>query len=144
MLVLAAPVLIQWFENRCVAAIEAYLPEDSATISMATDFIQVSPVPLGYRVEVLAQLVEIDGDTLSFHVEAFDSHGIVATATHHRVTVARARFMANLERKMATPEAPLMELGRDFGAPRVQLSLKAIERRIMRELVIGWAPQFAA
>ncbi|HEX8967850.1 MAG TPA: thioesterase family protein [Chloroflexota bacterium] len=104
--VFATPSLIALMENAARQAVEAALPVGQTTVGIRVDVRHLAPSPLGARVRARAELLEIDGRRLVFHVEAFDSHEKVGEGTHERAIVDPARLLARASAKMSAPPNP--------------------------------------
>jgi predicted thioesterase len=53
------------------------------------------------RVDATAELIKIDGRTLTFRVEARDEREVIGDGTHERVVVNVERFDERVQRKLA-------------------------------------------
>ena len=91
--VLATPRLVAWMEAAAVAAIASALPEGSTTVGTRIEVRHTAPTPVGGTVAVTATLVEAAGARLTFRLEASTAGEAVATGSHDRVVVDRARFV---------------------------------------------------
>jgi predicted thioesterase len=75
--VLATPQMVLLMERAGVAAVDHLLPEGYLTVGAHLDVRHLEPTPLGYEVEAVAEVVEVDGRRLTFRVqvreESFDA-----------------------------------------------------------------------
>jgi fluoroacetyl-CoA thioesterase len=99
--VFASPMMIAAMEAAAVACIERYLPAGHASLGTHLDVEHSAPSPVGARVVATAEIVAIDGRTVTFRVEAHDEHEIIGSGTHTRVIVDADRFGAKVARKRA-------------------------------------------
>ena len=97
--VLSTPSLIALMENAARSAVEPLLPPDQTTVGVRVDVRHLAPSPPGEQVRARAELVEVDGRRLVFHVEAFDSHEKIGEGTHERMVVDPARLLARAQAK---------------------------------------------
>jgi fluoroacetyl-CoA thioesterase len=98
--VLATPVMINLMEAAALDAVEALLPEGHQSLGIRLDVSHHAATPVGMRVEATARLVEIDGRTLRFAVEASDERETIGGGTHERVVVNVARFDQRVQKKL--------------------------------------------
>jgi len=91
--VLATPILVALCEAAAVDAVSEAVPADQTTVGIRVEIDHLAPTAIGSTVLARAELVEVDGRTLRFSVEASDASGVVARGTHVRVIVDRARFL---------------------------------------------------
>ena len=103
--VLATPVMINLIEAAALAACEDLLPEKVQSLGIHLDIRHFAATPVGMRVEATAELVAIDGRTLSFRVEARDEREVIGDGTHERVVVNVARFDERVQKKLRAPSA---------------------------------------
>lgn len=94
--VLATPAMVALMENAAMLCVAGQLPEGSTTVGSRMDTTHVKPSPLGATVEATAELTEIDGRKLTFHVSAREGDKLIGEGTHVRYIVDRARFLAKL------------------------------------------------
>ncbi|MGI9144956.1 MAG: thioesterase family protein [Chloroflexota bacterium] len=92
--VFSSPALIALMENAARAAVEALLPAQQTTVGVRVDVRHLAPSPAGEHVRARAELTEVDGRRLVFHVEAFDTHEKIGEGTHERMVVDPARLLA--------------------------------------------------
>ncbi|MFC4588136.1 thioesterase family protein [Sphaerisporangium corydalis] len=96
--VLGTPRLLAIAEAATVQAVRDHLAPGQTSVGTKVTLEHRAASPVGSHVEVVAELVEVDGRRLVFEVIARDRHRIVATATIERVVVDRERFLAGLAR----------------------------------------------
>lgn len=86
--VLSSPAMIQMMEQTCVHASEKHLPPGFTTVGYHVDVRHLASTPLGKRVTARAQLVQVDGNKLTFQVEAFDEdHRKIGEGFHRRAII---------------------------------------------------------
>lgn len=94
--VFATPAMVALMENAAMRCVASHLPEGSTTVGSHMDIIHVKPSALGASVEATAELTEVDGRKLTFHVLACEGDKLIGEGTHVRYVVDRERFLAKL------------------------------------------------
>jgi fluoroacetyl-CoA thioesterase len=98
--VLATPVMINVIEAAALAAIEHLLPAGHQSLGIHLDVSHVAATPVGLRVSATAEVVGIEGRTVTFRVEARDEVETIGGGTHQRVVVSVERFDERVQRKL--------------------------------------------
>ena len=98
--VLATPVMINVIEAAALASIEHLLPEGHQSLGIHLDISHVAATPIGLRVTATAEVLRVEGRTVTFNVEASDDYERIGGGTHQRVVVSVARFDERVQRKM--------------------------------------------
>jgi fluoroacetyl-CoA thioesterase len=96
--VLATPVLVWWAELVAMRAMAAQLPPGWMSVGSAHEVEHAGPSLVGAEVEVVAELVAVEGRRYRFRVTATDDGRVVFRGHHVRGAVERARFVARLNR----------------------------------------------
>lgn len=97
--VLATPVLINLFEAAALECAEGFLDPGFQTLGTHLDIRHIAATPVGMRARAEAELVSVDGRTLSFELRAYDDDELIGDGRHQRVVVNVARFEARVARK---------------------------------------------
>src|SRR5580658_5689651 len=98
--VLATPVMINVIEAAALAAIEHLLPQGHQSLGIHLDVSHTAATPVGVRVAATAEVVSLEGRTVTFRVEARDEFEPIGGGTHQRVVVSVARFDERVQRKV--------------------------------------------
>jgi len=98
--VLATPVMINVIEAAALAAIEHLLPAGHQSLGIRLDISHTAATPVGLRVTATAEVVRLEGRTVSFRVEAHDEIEPIGGGSHERVVVSVARFDERVQRKL--------------------------------------------
>jgi fluoroacetyl-CoA thioesterase len=98
--VLATPVMINVIEAAALAAVEHLLPAGHQSLGIHLDVRHFAATPIGMRVYATAELIAIDGRTLTFRVAARDDKEPIGDGSHQRVIVNVARFDARVQKKV--------------------------------------------
>jgi predicted thioesterase len=97
--VLGTPVMINIIEAAALAAVESLLPAGHQSLGIHLDVRHIAATPIGMRVRATAELVGVDGRTLTFRVEARDDKETIGDGSHQRVVVNVARFDDRVKKK---------------------------------------------
>jgi fluoroacetyl-CoA thioesterase len=103
--VLATPIMVGLMEHAAIMAADHALPAGSQTVGTSMSFKHTAATPLGATVRARAELTEVDGRRLVFHIEAFDPWEQIGTAEHERFVIQRDRFLARVAEKVGRPPA---------------------------------------
>jgi fluoroacetyl-CoA thioesterase len=98
--VLATPVMINLFEAAALAAIEHLLPPGHQSLGIHLDVSHTAATPIGLRVTASAEVVRVEGRTVTFKVGARDEFEEIGGGTHQRVVVSVERFDERVQRKV--------------------------------------------
>jgi len=101
--VLATPVMINLMEAAALDAAEHLLRPGSQSLGTRLDVSHVAATPVGMRVRATAEVTEVDGNRVTFRVEAHDEAELIGEGTHERIVVDVERFDRRVRRKL--PEA---------------------------------------
>ncbi len=98
--VLATPVMINVIEAAALACVEDLLPAGHQSLGIHLDVRHFAATPVGMRVRATAELVTIEGRTLTFQVEARDDKEVIGDGMHQRVVVNVAKFDERVQKKL--------------------------------------------
>jgi fluoroacetyl-CoA thioesterase len=98
--VLATPVMINIIEAASLAAVEHLLPLGHQSLGIKLDVSHVAATPIGFRVTATAEVIRIEGRTITFRVDARDDMELIGGGTHERVVVSVERFDERVQRKL--------------------------------------------
>ena len=88
--VLSTPSLLGLMERCSIDAADPHLGDDRVTVGYAVDGLRhFAPTSLGARVQVRSELVEVDGNRLSFTIEAHEGDKKIGVASHKRAIIPR-------------------------------------------------------
>jgi predicted thioesterase len=97
--VYGTPALVGQMENTAVVALTGHLPFGQTSVGGRIEVRHLAPTPVGMKVRVVAELVEVDGRKLVFKLEAWDEVEKIGEATHDRFIIDEAKFMAKVQSK---------------------------------------------
>ena len=95
----STPSMVALMENASVAAIQAHLREGQTSVGIEVAVKHLAPTPVGMRVRARASLLEINGNRVKFHVEAWDEKEKIGEGLHVRAVLDAAQFDQRLRRK---------------------------------------------
>jgi fluoroacetyl-CoA thioesterase len=98
--VLATPVMINVIEAAALAAVEHLLPAGHQSLGIKLDVSHVAATPVGLRVTATAEVLRVEGRTITFRVEARDDFETIGGGAHERIVVSVARFDERVQRKV--------------------------------------------
>ncbi len=99
--VLATPVMINLFEAAALAACEQLLPAGYQSLGTVLNVRHIAATPVGMRVRARAELLKVDGRTMSFRLEARDERDLIGDGVHERVVVNVEKFDRRVQAKLA-------------------------------------------
>ena len=97
--VFGTPALVALMEGAAVSAVASRLEAGTTTVGTRMDVRHLAATPVGMNVRARAELVEVDGRRLQFHVEAWDDAEPIGEATHERFVVDAESFVDRTEAK---------------------------------------------
>ena len=98
--VLATPVMINVIEAAALNAIEHLLPTGYQSLGIHLDVRHFAATPVGLTVTAKAEVIAVEGRTITFRVEARDEREPIGDGMHQRVVVNVARFDDRIQRKL--------------------------------------------
>ncbi|MBA4172350.1 MAG: thioesterase [Hyphomicrobium sp.] len=101
--VLATPVMINVIEAAALAAVEPLLPPGHQSLGIHLDVSHTAATPVGNRIEAVAEIIAVDGRTVTLKVTARDPFEVIGGGTHKRVIVNVARFDQRVQSKLPRP-----------------------------------------
>jgi fluoroacetyl-CoA thioesterase len=99
--VYATPAMIGLMEATSLAVVDSCLPEDTATVGIDLKIKHLAATPVGMTIKVIAELIQVDGRRLVFHVIAFDDREKIGEGTHERFIITKEKFLQKAEAKKA-------------------------------------------
>ena len=86
--VLSTPSLLQLMEQCSIEASDPHLPEGFTTVGYAVDGMRhLAPTPIGQKVTVTSTLTEVNGNRLTYSIQAFEGNKKIGTAIHKRAII---------------------------------------------------------
>ena len=97
--VLATGYMVGILEWACVEAIQDHLDPGDLTLGTHVDLSHEAPTVPGSTITVDVRVVEVEGRSLVFEVEARDEHAVISRGAHRRGVVDRGRFDDRIARQ---------------------------------------------
>ena len=99
--VLGTPWMISFMERVSNRLISEHLPESYLSVGIHVDVKHLAPTPIGVRVRVTAEVLEVVKNRALLAVETWDDQEKLGEGTHWRAAVERERYM---RRVLAKPQ----------------------------------------
>lgn len=100
LLVYATPCMVALMEGAACEAIAAALPEEKTSVGIALNISHLAATPVGMDVRAEAEVTEVDGNTITFQLTAYDEAGKIGEGTHKRAIVTSQRFLDKVYAKL--------------------------------------------
>ena len=86
--VLSTPGLLLLMENACIKESEPSLPEGYTTVGYGVDGLRhLAPTAMGQKVRIKAVLTGVDGNRLTYSLEAFEGDKKIGVMSSHKRAV---------------------------------------------------------
>jgi predicted thioesterase len=99
--VLATPVMVNLMEAAALQAVERFLPPGYQTVGTRLEVRHFAATPVGLKVRARAELVKVEGRTLTFRLRAEDEREPVGEGVHERIVIHVGRFDERMQKKLA-------------------------------------------
>ena len=100
LLVYATPCMAALMEGAACEAIAPALPEGKTTVGTELNIRHLSATPVGLEVRAEAEVTEVEGNTITFSVTAYDEAGKIGEGIHKRVVVTAQKFLDKAYQKL--------------------------------------------
>ena len=100
LMVYATPCMTALMEGAACEAIAACLPDSQTTVGTALNIEHTSATPVGLEVRAEAEVIAVEGKTITFSLHAFDEAGEIGHGTHTRVIVNSQKFLDKTYEKL--------------------------------------------
>lgn len=97
--VLATPAMIAFMEALSHQLLAQNLPEGYSSVGAHVDVHHLAPTPLGSKIRVKTEVVEVNGIHVLFNVQAWDGVEQIGRGLHERVVIDYDRFMRRVTAK---------------------------------------------
>jgi len=98
--VLATPIMVNLMEAAALQAVEKFMPPGHQTVGTHLDVKHFAATPVGLRVIAHAELVKVEGRTLTFRIRAEDEHEPIGEGVHERLIINVERFDVRMQKKL--------------------------------------------
>lgn len=100
LLVYATPCMVALMEGAACEAIAAALPEEKTSVGIALNISHLAATPVGMEVRAEAEVTEVEGNTITFQITAYDEAGKIGEGTHKRAIITAQRFLDKVYSKL--------------------------------------------
>lgn len=97
--VYGTPIMIFHMESTAGAALSNYLPEGWVSVGVVVNVKHLAATPIGAKVTVKAEVIDVDEHTVTFAVEAHDNVEKIGEGIHVRAPVELERFLKRVAAK---------------------------------------------
>src|SRR4051794_6388205 len=94
--VYATPALVSLMETAALNAIHPLLPEHQTSVGTFISIKHLAASALGQTVRARAEIIQVEGNHITFTVQAWDSRQLIGEGTHIRFIIDIERFMKRL------------------------------------------------
>ena len=101
MAVFATPSMIALMEQAAFTSVAPALEEGCGTVGTLMNVKHLAASPVGAHIRAEAQLTQVDGRRLVFHVAAYDDAGLIGEGEHERFIIQNEKFLAKANAKLA-------------------------------------------
>ena len=100
LLVYATPCMVALMEGAACEAIAEAMPEDKTSVGIELNISHLAATPVGLEVSATAEVTAVDGNIITFRLEAFDEKGKIGEGTHKRAIVTTQCFLDKVYAKL--------------------------------------------
>ena len=100
LMVYATPCMVALMEGAACEAIAHALPETKTTVGTELNIKHLSATPVGLDVRAEAEVISVEGNTITFQVTAYDEAGKIGEGTHKRAIISSQRFLDKVYAKL--------------------------------------------
>ena len=93
LLVYATPCMVALMEGAACEALSDVLPEDKTSVGIELAISHIAATPVGMEVRAEAEVIQAEGNIITFQVTAFDEAGKIGEGTHKRAIVTTQKFL---------------------------------------------------
>ena len=97
--VFGTPMMIYLMEVASSEAIQDYLPEGWVSVGVGVNIQHLAATPVGFTVTAKAEVVEVNENTVTLKVEAYDNVDKIGEGAHVRAPIDMARFEKRIKEK---------------------------------------------
>ena len=98
--VLATPIMVNLMEAAALQAVEKFMQPGHQTVGTHLDVKHFAATPVGLRVIAHAELVKVEGRTLTFRIRAEDEREPIGEGVHERLVINVERFDVRMQKKL--------------------------------------------
>lgn len=100
--VLSTPTLITVIEKTCHQLLAKLLPEGTSSVGTQVNVRHLAPSPMGSQIKVRVEVAQIEGNRITFSVQAWDQTEKISEGEHLRMVIDVTRFLNRVAAKQAS------------------------------------------
>lgn len=100
LLVYATPCMVALMEGAACDAITEAIPEGKTSVGTMLNISHIAATPVGMDVRAEAEVTEVDGNTITFQVTAYDEAGKIGEGVHKRAVITSQKFLDRVYAKL--------------------------------------------
>jgi len=100
LLVYATPCMVALMEGAACEAIAEAIPEGKTSVGTVLNISHIAATPVGLEVRAEAEVTEVEGNTVTFQVTAYDETGKIGEGIHKRAVISSQRFLDKVYSKL--------------------------------------------
>ena len=100
LLVYATPCMVALMEGAACDAIADAIPEDKTSVGTMLNISHLAATPVGMDVRAEAEVTEVEGNTITFQITAYDETGKIGEGTHKRAVITSQKFLDKVYAKL--------------------------------------------
>ena len=93
--------MIALMEKAAFTSVASALDEGCGTVGTLMNVKHLAASPVGAHIRAEAELTQVDGRRLVFHVAAYDDAGLIGEGEHERFIIQNEKFLAKANAKLA-------------------------------------------
>ncbi len=97
--VFGSPFMLMAMEFAAFEAIRPHLDPGEQSVGVEFHFSHLAATPAGATVTARAEVLAVEGQKVSFRIEAHDEHEMIGEGTHVRHVIDMQRFLKRTRRK---------------------------------------------
>lgn len=100
LLVYATPCMVALMEGAACEAISEALPEEKTSVGTGLTISHLAATPVGMEVRAEAEVISVEGNMITFQVNAYDESGKIGEGTHKRAIITTQKFLEKTYAKL--------------------------------------------
>ena len=100
LLVYATPCMVALMEGAACEVLSACIPEDKTSVGIELNIKHTAATPVGMAVRAEAEVTDVEGSIITFHVTAYDECGVIGEGDHKRAIITVQRFLEKTYAKL--------------------------------------------
>ena len=100
LLVYATPCMVALMEGAACDAIADAIPEEKTSVGTMLNIAHLAATPVGMDVRAEAEVTEVEGNTITFQITAYDEAGKIGEGTHKRAIITSQKFLDKVYAKL--------------------------------------------